>query len=337
MATKKTWAERNQRQFLRDALPLKTPFSAIIEATNACNFNCVYCIHTTRKQVGPNNYIDVKLYEKFINDLQLFPEKLKTIHFIGVGEPLLHKEIATLIKLSKTAAREVVLITNGALLKPEKVEQLLDAGLDVIRVSLQGVSADDYINIAGVGTGFDFDMFVSNLEYLYKNKRQCRIYMKMPDIAINIEEKKLKCEKLFRDKCDNLYIQDIVPTEGVTNYDKIGETYNKQYNRTVHQEALTEVLVCPQPFFQFLLLPDGKVHPCYIAENEIEKIGNVNNENMYDIWNGDKLRSLRFKMLQGERADVKYCAKCNLLNVVNNKYDNIDDARWELLEKYKQI
>ena len=58
------------------------------------------------------------LYKKCIDELALFGDQLKVLRFVGMGEPLLHKNIAEMVAyaVSRNVALRVELLTNGSLL-----------------------------------------------------------------------------------------------------------------------------------------------------------------------------------------------------------------------------
>lgn len=116
-----------------------------ISLTNNCNLRCSYCMP-----------------EKKIADIHFFPEEqvlrcvesavsLDITHFrLTGGEPLCYPGIEKLvckIKQIKEVA-SVHLTTNGVLLK-EKAEQLKQAGIDSINVSLDTLDKEEYRILTG--------------------------------------------------------------------------------------------------------------------------------------------------------------------------------------------
>lgn len=69
---------------------------------------------------------------------------LKTVAFWGIGEPLLHPSIVPMIRRVKELGAQAELITNGLLLDGTISRNLVDAGLDVLIVSLDAGSQAAY-------------------------------------------------------------------------------------------------------------------------------------------------------------------------------------------------
>ena len=117
-----------------------SPFFTRIEfsITDLCNRVCEFCPRAD-PEVYPNNNeeISLKLYEKIMKDLASHKWQ-GGIVFSAFGEPMLHKNILGLIKLTKKHLPKSILdiVTNGDQLKPKKIKALFEAGLDVLKVSL---------------------------------------------------------------------------------------------------------------------------------------------------------------------------------------------------------
>ena len=62
----------------------------------------------------------------------------------GWGEPLLHPKFWQMVQLSKSTGVRVGFTTNGTRLDEENLSKLLDSGLDIMGVSLAGISPDTH-------------------------------------------------------------------------------------------------------------------------------------------------------------------------------------------------
>jgi radical SAM protein with 4Fe4S-binding SPASM domain len=67
---------------------------------------------------------------------------------------------------------------------------------------------------------------------------------------------------------------------------------------------------CILPWVHLHALPGGNVYPCCnSAHQEKAIVGNLNeNEKLSDTWNSDEIKSIRAKMLEGEKISI--CHKC---------------------------
>ena len=317
------WIEHRGRAYLKDVLPLDTPFKIELEPTSACNFKCIYCRHSTVK-IKPQ-FMSMEIFDRIILGLKKFPNKIKTLHFVGIGEPLLNKNIYEMITKAKEVADDVALITNGSLLTKENSNKLIETGINTIRVSLQGINEEDYLKTAGYK--INFNEFIDNLEYLYKNKSNItKLYLKMPDIVINTDIKKKIFYELFEDKCDYLIIQNIAKLFSDVDYSNI-----------IVNETKNNFRICPQLFYMLCIAVSGSVYPCCAGYHKNNlKVGDIN-DSLVDIFSGggQHSKNIRLIHLKGMKDTIDACKKCEIPNYYYNKYDDIDDYADELLKKYE--
>lgn len=331
MVKEKSWINRNQRKNLRDIIPLETPLSLEVEPTGYCNFQCSYCNHSLCKEKQrPTKYLSLDLYKKFVSDAKEFPNKIKTVTLAGGGEPLLNNDIYEMISLTKEIANETCILTNGSLLNKERIHKLIDSGLDTLRVSLQGICKEDYKKVCNFN--IDFEKFITNLAYLYENKGHTKIVLKMPDIAIDTEERKQKFHDLFDDKCDSLIIQVISKLVNDIDYTDI----QVHSDESLYGEKLQKIQVCPRVFMTMTMDQEGNIYPCSHSYYDMTtpKIGNIANNTLKEIWNSEELKTLRINHLEGKRFCLNSCKDCDHINALNNQFDNLDDCREEILKKF---
>ena len=131
-----------------------------VEPTNACNLDCTTCMRNVWDE--PLGTMPMALFTKILDDLQSF-DPLPNLFFGGFGEPLAHPEIVRMLTTARQAGFEVELITNGTLLDAAAAEQLVEAGLNRLWVSLDGASPASY---ADVRLGAELPRVIENLSRL---------------------------------------------------------------------------------------------------------------------------------------------------------------------------
>ena len=161
---------------LGDVIPLATPFTILIDPTNACNFRCTFCPTGDKqllKKVGrPIGLMSFDLFQKIIDDLDGFEHKLKKLQLYKDGEPLLNKKLPNMIAYAKSrgVAELIETTTNGSLITPEIANKIIDSGLDRIRISVEHVSNSGYREITK--TEQTYDEILDNIRLLYEVKKQ---------------------------------------------------------------------------------------------------------------------------------------------------------------------
>jgi radical SAM protein with 4Fe4S-binding SPASM domain len=321
---------------LADVLPLKTPFVVQIFPIYVCNFTCEYCFHAVPKQergfVSDWPVMKFDLYKRCIDEMALFDDQLKVLRFVGMGEPLLHKNIAEMIAyaVDRKVALRVELLTNGSLLSGQMSDALIGAGLSRMVVSLQGISKEKYRQISKVD--IDFKNFVSNIEYFYKQKTDTHVYIKIVDYALDDGDTKQKFYEIFGDICDSIAVENAVPIMPGVNYEKVLK--NPSGSATQFGLPIAPIQVCPQPFFTMQINPDGKVVPCYqISYPAI--MGDSNHQTIQEIWNGEAYRSFRLSMLEGRDQANDVCKQCNFIKYRLFPEDDLHEAAERLKGAYR--
>ncbi len=67
----------------------------------------------------------------------------------GVGEPMLVKDLPRMVRYLKDRGTYVLFNTNGTLLQPKRFGELIDTGLDELRVSLDAADRASYLRVRG--------------------------------------------------------------------------------------------------------------------------------------------------------------------------------------------
>ena len=114
--------------------------------TDRCNFRCVYCMP---KEIFKGGYPflarrDLLSFEEITRLARLFARRgVQKIRLTG-GEPLVRKDLPTLIEqlADVDGVEDISLTTNGSLMTREKAQELADAGLKRLTVSLDALDDD---------------------------------------------------------------------------------------------------------------------------------------------------------------------------------------------------
>lgn len=333
MKAKKINLYDHNRIELHKEVPLESPFAVNIEPTSFCNIRCNYCIHGLGKnqldELGFKlGYMNESTFDLIIEQLKMFPKKIKSITFGGIGEPLLHDKLAEMISIIKenNITDKINLITNATLLTEDLSLKIINAGISNIKISLQGMSSLEYQKICGVK--IDYDNLLKNITFLYKNKKDCLIGIKIPDISLNNQDEKLFYET-YGNICDHINIEHIVPCFKEVNYEDIIEVgkYSSRYDIDK-----TNITVCPLLFYRLNIFHNGKVSLCTTLGLTSDNM-NINNMSLLEIWNSNERKNMMVKNLKGDRTDMEACVGCNLIYDYSYSEDNVDDYSEIILER----
>lgn len=317
------------RNKLEEVIPLNTPYTISIDPSNLCNFKCNFCAthYSNEGSSIKKQTMSLELFKKIVDDIAEFDNKLKVLRITGNGEPLLNKELPKMIRYAKDKkiADFIEIFTNGSLLNKNLNKELIDSGVDRIRISIESLDEKGYEEIANVK--INYKEFLSNIKDLYDNKKECEIYIKTVDAAIKNDNDKEKFIKLFDDKCDRIFIDKIIPLWA--GFDEI--KFDARDGKGVHGQKITNINVCPFIFYSFVINSNGEVTCCCADWKRKIVIGDANTESIKNIWNGKRLREFWKIMLKGKKDQIEVCKKCYY--PIFDCNDNIDEFASEIYNK----
>ena len=321
------------RTRLEEVIPLETPFVLFVDPSSACNFRCKFCPNgdpTLIRDSGRwQGNMEFSLYRKIIDDLKAFPEPLKVLRLYKDGEPFLNKRFADMVRYAKQSgvARFIDTTTNGSLLDPETIKPVLDAGIDRINISVDGLSDQQFLEFAGAKV--DFERFVDNIRRLYAMKGECEILIKIAGDFLSPEDRE-RFFTLFGDYADRIFIENMAPCW--PEFD-LADRLDVSMNTGIYGQPVGEVQVCPYMFYSLSVNSDGTVSLCFLDWARKLIVGDLRRESLKSIWTGERVQAHRIAHLQGERKQDPVCGDCGQLT--HCLPDNIDPFRSELLEKIR--
>ena len=148
----------------RGAVASVRPHNVFIEVTNHCNLLCETCPRTFVSYEEPKTLS----WDDFLRLVDQFPEMERAV-LHGIGEPLLNKDLPRMIAHLKARSVHVLFNTNATLLTEEWSRKLIGAGLDELRVSIDGANPKTYALIRGAPL---FHKVLQNLQRFVEVKKE---------------------------------------------------------------------------------------------------------------------------------------------------------------------
>lgn len=318
---------------LGENLPLETPFVLLVDPSSLCNFRCRFCPNGNqdliRKTGRYQGILDFNLFKKIIDDLKDFPEPIKVLRLYKDGEPLINPHFADMIKYAKDSKRilRIDTTTNGSLLNPRLNRQIIDAGINQINISVNGVSSEQIYKFTN--TRVDFEKYVENIRDLYENKRNCEIYIKA--IKENLlPDEQSKFFDIFGNISDRIYLEHLSPAWPEFKFDGIEMKFSSGH----YGQPITKKQICPYIFYIMVINSDGKTSLCVGDWKHKLVYGDTNKQRVKDIWLGDIINSYRIAHLENRRRDIDFCKDCQVLS--HGTLENIDEYAKEIRQRFKK-
>lgn len=128
----------------RSVVAEQPPVCLYLEVTNRCNLLCETCPRTF-EELEPPGDMSWELFTKIVDQVP----NIARVVMHGVGEPMLVRKLPDMIRHLKARGTYVLFNTNGTLMQPKRFQELIDTGLDELRVSLDAADRESYVRIRG--------------------------------------------------------------------------------------------------------------------------------------------------------------------------------------------
>ncbi|MBF0280295.1 MAG: radical SAM protein [SAR324 cluster bacterium] len=266
----------------------KTPKYIQIETTISCNATCWFCPqkHATRRPM----FMEEKVWKKIIDETR----GLGVIYrpFI-LNEPFVDRRMAKIIRyIKEDATASVEFNTNGEALIPKRTDEIIEAGVDIVRFSVDGIDRKTFDEARGIS----YDKVYANVEYFIKaaneSEREIQTEVRMIKFPGTEEE-----QKAFENYWKVRKPTSILFTE-LYRYPWEGQT-----------EALN--LPCLKILDEMYFYVDGRATLCCWDSKERQIVGDVKTEHVLDIWNGKIMKHCRELLDEGKRAEINLCSRCD--------------------------
>jgi pyruvate-formate lyase-activating enzyme len=275
----------------------KVPTHVDIELSSLCNLKCTMCPHGSGESQFDKGLIDYDLARKVIRECGEYG--VTSLKFSGRGEATLHPKFEELVEYAKSLGiMDVMFNTNGLLLTEKRIKRIVDAGVDLIIISIDGVTKETYEKIR---VGGDFDKLMHNVNYLlnYRNENNYRkpmVRLQFVKMNENIHEFD-KFQDAWRDRVDVL----------------VGLDYSNrmdQDSKSVSSRKAVGRAYCPHPWRRLTVTSGGEALMCCVDWNIKYGLGNARDHDIYQLWNGKKIRHARECIKKLEHHKISSCKDC---------------------------
>ncbi len=290
--------EENRKKFQQNALYVpQPPFPPriLIEASNACNHACVFCAHEQmqRKPV----HIDVDFARQLLENAYALGARECSFH--GGGEAFLHQRLADIVGIAKkTGYTFIYLTTNGTACSWERMEEVLEAGLDSLKFSINAGTPEDYKKVHGKD---DFDKVYTMVQQVHTWRQS--------------QNKKFP-----------LYISSIVYAGNAKNIRQLSSLYSALVDEIAYIDAYwhgcktavprEELLphprknICTEPFGRITVGSDGMARVCCSDGENFSALADAKTTTLQDIWQSPLFNRIRQAILENSLPENTLCYNC---------------------------
>ncbi len=264
---------------------------AYVEITNICNMHCSFCHGHTRP-------LRQMTEAEFAHILQQLSGKTEYIYYHLMGEPLTHPMLPMFIEMAGQHGFRSVITTNGTLLE-RRGNELLEAGVHKVSVSLHSFEGDDA-------------------------NAHARYVLQVADFARKASESGvIVCLRLWNKGCDdgkNMVAEECLCEafpepwqENSRGYRLIDKVFLEWGDRFAWPDKAAidqgDRVTCYGMRDHFGILVDGTVVPCCLDSEGIINLGNVFQQELTEILTAPRASAMA-EGFRNRKATEALCRRC---------------------------
>ncbi len=314
------------------------PIYIEISPVGACNHRCTFCA------------VDYIGYKTRTLDLKMLGQRLpemgelgvKSIMYAGEGEPMIHKDIEEIVRMTKSSGIDVSFTTNGTVMRDSFVELSLQH-ISWIKVSMNAGTAETYAQIHQTEER-DFSKVIENIKKVTQFKRDHGLSLSVGVQSLLLPENTDEMEELVRLCRDEMGVDYLVVKPYSQHkfsethfYEKVDYSSSFEMGKQLEQLSTKDFNVIfrahtikkhmePEedrythcsatPFVWAYVMADGSLYGCsaYLLDKRFE-YGNLNEQTFREIWQGSA-RQANFHYVM-EELDIRECRKNCRMDEVN--------------------
>lgn len=294
----------------RELMPVlrSYPYYLVIDPTNICNLRCPLCPTWQDTDARPKGKMDLLTFSRILDEAGPY---LFALNLCNWGEPFLNPDLPSMIRYAKKYNTVVGTSTNLNYLPDDYARELVESGIDVIVISLDGITQESYSRYR---KGGKLSTVFGNLEKLVAQRNP---HMKFPLIMWQFLVNRYNEHEI--EKAQNMaHEMDIhfLPSSMRTSmgkellfplYERVKEmadwlpedpAYNR-YAYDIGPETRTPKETCTWLWHSMVVNWDGSVTPCCGVYEKKWDFGTChvrseeNRQTLHEAWNSPRYKSAR--------------------------------------------
>jgi|TARA_B100001964_G_scaffold205496_1_gene235955 hypothetical protein len=269
-----------------------------IEPASICNYRCVFCFQVDKALTEPRNghmgLMTLGLFKRVIDQAD---GKCEALSLASRGEPLINRDIEDMLAYAAGKFLALKINTNAWFLDERKTHAILQAGVATLVLSADAASEPLYSQLR---TNGNLERVLANIrqfqEIRARHYSDSKTITRVSGVRFGDEQNLDDMERFWGDLVDQVAFVKYNPWEDT-------------YQRPPHDIAAP----CSDLWRRMFVWWDGTVNPCDVDYLSTLSVGDADNEELSEIWGGDKYYALRKAHLAQRRNSITPCMRCTLV------------------------
>ena len=299
-------------RYVKTLQPWGKPFSISVEPTTHCNLGCLECPSGQHLFTRKEGNLDLNTFKRILQELK---QSLMYLTLYFQGEPYLNPAVFDFIKEAKKYKIYTATSTNGHFLTENNAVKTVEAGLDRLIISLDGLDQETYEKYR---VGGKLSKVLHGIETMVETKK--RLKSKRPFIILQflvlgtnehqIPQLKRLAKQLGVDKLElkSAQIYDfengspLIPENNkYSRYQKQPDGSYKLKNKMLNK--------CWRMWAGCVFTWDAMVIPCCFDKDAKYQMGKLEENSFPEIWKGEKYKKFRYQVFTNRQA-IDICRNC---------------------------
>ncbi len=284
-----------------------------LELNGGCNYKCEMCPQTIGREKDFLKKLPTSVLSKILDDAIQYGVNSVSLH--GSGEPTLNADMPDAVREVKSRGLKCLSFTNGYRLDERISRRLIEAGIDVLRVSAIGADPEAYRRWMGLDV---FDQVRDNVKRFGELNQEMgghseiHLYHLVTDVAREQEE-----VAAYQSNWVD-YTRAFAEIWLMHNW---SGGYDTPYARSDMTPDRTP-RSCGRPFSELLQVRAGgldghnaAVVACcmVLGKDGSAVLGHLDDQSIADVVSGEAYAELRAAHRDGRFSDISYCKDCDQL------------------------
>ena len=253
-------------------------------------------------EYSDNRSLSLELHNKLIDEVATDGrDHCQYLRYTGQGETLLNKNLTNMVRYASLHSNVPINVTtNGVSLTAKRSKELLDAGVDVVDISIDAVKPETYAMVRKKGNLIvTKNNVLKLLDLIQTHQFDTKVVVSFVEQPLNVGEAD-EFEQFWTDAgCDFVVIRRRHSCAG--SMEELAS--NMRASNGVRYP-------CLYPWERLVLSPNGKVGYCPADWKYQSKIADFKDTTIKEIWQGRFMSDLRAAHLKNDFSCHEFCGNC---------------------------